>query len=216
VRWMVPVYSETADSPPIIANNMIFADMATIPNPYLPNKGTYALAALSLDTGKVVWQAPTDVGPSLPVLEDGVLYLTSTVEPCNDASCYTYFVSAFNVADGRRLWRVQVDQQPVAPVVANGKVYVVIEHTPNGGAISFALDAFDAQSGALLWQTPLQGQNQAQPGAGIAAITSDVVYVSISGTNTGPGTVIAVDAQGGAPEWTWNTDGFIGGLMVIH
>ena len=219
VRWTVPVYRGATDGPPLIANGRIFADLATIPNPYFPNKGTYALAALSLDNGKVVWQSPTDVDPSLPVLANGVLYLTSTVEPCNNASCYTYFAAAFNVADGKRLWRVQIDPLASAPVVANGKVYLLITHTQQGATASdssFTLTALDAQSGAAAWQTPLQGETNVPPTASIAAITSDVIYVALGGAQQGPAMLISVNTQSGASQWTWQTAGFIGGLMVIQ
>lgn len=219
VRWMVPAYDASSDTPPALANGLVFVGLATIPDPYHPETGAYAVAALNVDSGKVVWQSPTDTSPSLPVLADGVLYFTSTVTPCNTSTCYTYFASAFSAGDGKRLWRVQLDSPPLALRVANGKAYLLMERAKDGGTVAdsrFVLEALDTRTGNSAWQTTLQGEANIPPEARLALITGDVLYLTLGGPQEGPSRLIALNAQTGAALWTWKTAGFIGGVTVIQ
>lgn len=218
VRWMVPAYDASSDTPPALANGLVFVGLATIPDPSHPETGTYAVAALSVDSGKVVWHSPTDTSPSLPVLSDGVLYFTSTVTPCNNSDCYTYFASAWSASDGKRLWRVPLDAPPLALRVANGKVYLLMERDKAGGTAAdmrFVLEALDTRTGDSAWQTTIQGEANVPPEASLALITGDVLYLTLGGPQEGPGRLIALDARTGAARWTWKTAGFIGGVTVI-
>lgn len=90
-----------------------------------------------------------------------------------------------------------------SPVIANGKLYVV-----DAGA---HVIAFDANSGAKLWQTPLpsEGSGRALFGGGVS-IVDDKVYAS-----TGVGDVAALNAANGAVLWKKRPGGPLRGAPTL-
>ncbi len=90
-----------------------------------------------------------------------------------------------------------------SPVVANGKLYVI-----DAGA---HVIAFDAASGAKLWQTslPAEGSGRALFGGGVS-IVDDKLYAS-----TGVGDVAALNAANGAILWKKRPGGPLRGAPTL-
>ncbi|EZP72792.1 Pyrrolo-quinoline quinone [Sphingomonas paucimobilis] len=90
-----------------------------------------------------------------------------------------------------------------APVVANGKLYVI-----DAGA---HVIAFDANSGAKLWQTalPAEGSGRALFGGGVSVV-DDKVYAS-----TGVGDVAALNAANGSILWKKRPGGPLRGAPTL-
>ena len=90
-----------------------------------------------------------------------------------------------------------------SPVIANGKLYVI-----DAGA---HVIAFDAASGAKLWQTPLpaEGSGRALFGGGVS-IVDDKLYAS-----TGVGDVAALNAATGAILWKKRPGGPLRGAPTL-
>ncbi len=90
-----------------------------------------------------------------------------------------------------------------SPVIANGKVYVI-----DAGA---HVIAFDAASGAKLWQTslPAEGSGRALFGGGVS-IVDDKLYAS-----TGVGDVAALNAATGAILWKKRPGGPLRGAPTL-
>ncbi|WP_340264455.1 PQQ-like beta-propeller repeat protein [Sphingobium mellinum] len=90
-----------------------------------------------------------------------------------------------------------------SPVIANGKLYVI-----DAGA---HVMAFDATSGAKLWQTslPSEGSGRALFGGGVS-IVDDKVYAS-----TGVGDVAALNAANGAILWKKRPGGPLRGAPTL-
>lgn len=90
-----------------------------------------------------------------------------------------------------------------SPVIANGKLYVI-----DAGA---HVIAFDANSGAKLWQTalPSEGSGRALFGGGVS-IVDDKVYAS-----TGVGDVAALNAANGSILWKKRPGGPLRGAPTL-
>ena len=90
-----------------------------------------------------------------------------------------------------------------SPVIANGKLYVI-----DAGA---HVIAFDAASGAKLWQTslPAEGSGRALFGGGVS-IVDDKLYAS-----TGVGDVAALNAANGAILWKKRPGGPLRGAPTL-
>lgn len=91
-----------------------------------------------------------------------------------------------------------------SPVVADGKLYVIDS--------SARVIAFDAASGARLWQTPLpaEGNGRALFGGGVSVL-GDRVYAS-----TGVGDVFALNAASGAQLWKKRPGGPLRGAPTLE
>jgi outer membrane protein assembly factor BamB len=84
-----------------------------------------------------------------------------------------------------------------------------------GDQNSFSLVALEAQTGALAWRASF-GLDQRNRRAATSVVNSGgVLYISIGGTDVGPGELIAVNEQSGAALWAWKTVGFISGVTVM-
>lgn len=90
-----------------------------------------------------------------------------------------------------------------SPVIANGKLYVI-----DAGA---RVIAFDAASGAKLWQTalPAEGSGRALFGGGVS-IVDDKIYAS-----TGVGDVAALNAANGSILWKKRPGGPLRGAPTL-
>lgn len=91
-----------------------------------------------------------------------------------------------------------------SPVVADGKLYVIDS--------SARVIAFDAASGARLWQTPLpaEGNGRALFGGGVSVL-GDRVFAS-----TGVGDVVALNAGNGAQLWKKRPGGPLRGAPTLE
>lgn len=91
-----------------------------------------------------------------------------------------------------------------SPVVADGKLYVIDS--------SARVIAFDAASGARLWQTPLpaEGNGRALFGGGVSVL-GDRVFAS-----TGVGDVFALNAASGAQLWKKRPGGPLRGAPTLE
>jgi outer membrane protein assembly factor BamB len=119
--------------------------------------GTIGHSVYALDqvTGDVVWHITTTAGvESTPAVANGIVYV-------GDDGGDLY---ALRESDGTQLWTAHTDRQFVlsSPIVANGVVYAATQGSY----------AFDALTGALLWQHPTTGIVNADP-----AVVDGMLYV---------------------------------------
>ena len=142
-KWVYHVPGATnLESVPIVVSGVMYL---TQPN---------VIYALDGRSGRLIWQyhhiltkLKVREGPDrgAAVFEDKV-YFTTT-----DA-----FLIALNAANGNVLWQSKIAEtndgytSPAAPLVAKGKVIVGI--APGDHGLNGFLDAFDANSGQLLWR----------------------------------------------------------------
>jgi eukaryotic-like serine/threonine-protein kinase len=163
VAWRYTLNTATATSPVVVNNVAYFGD----------NSGN--VTALDAHTGVQIWQYTTGgiIGGS-PAIANGVLYVGS----------WDHNVYALDASTGALLWKyATVGPVNASPAVVNGTVYV-------GG--EFYMDAFNAKTGALLWQCNIQSQGISTA----AAVVNGVVYF---GTNVG--NLYAVSAGNGTLLW---------------
>jgi len=137
----------------------------------------YALNAL---TGELIWDYSTDdwVDAS-PAVSSGTVYV-----PSRDGHLY-----ALDRLNGHVLWSAGLGASSISsPLVLNGKVYVGV------GAPQNMLKAFDAASGAFLWQYSAQ---LPQPVDSSPSTDGAAVYF---GSNDGH--IYALNKDSGAAAWT--------------
>jgi FOG: WD40-like repeat len=149
------IWSATQDqgaySSPAIADGRLFIA--------IHNRG---LLGLNADTGATLWLAPMP-GPqwSSPAVDNGRVFVGSR----DDHKLY-----AFDAVTGNTLWTVTTnDWVQTSPAVADGVVYI----GNNAGNVY----AFNAETGSLIWQSPVS------PGFIIfssPAVANGVVYVASS------------------------------------
>ncbi|TWH96841.1 outer membrane protein assembly factor BamB [Sphingobium wenxiniae] len=112
-------------------------------------------------------------------------------------------------ASPRQIWSASIEgstpkaRLAAAPVIAGGKLYVI-----DAGA---HVIAYDANSGAKLWQTPLpsEGNGRALFGGGVSVV-GDRVFAS-----TGIGDVAALNAGNGAVLWKKRPGGPLRGAPTL-
>ena len=111
-----------------------------------------AIDALNGSTGAVLWRVKVDGVPSTPSVAGGTVYAAT------DAGT----VYALRTSDGQEVWHTQTGEQGTRSgvAVAGKRVFVA---TPT------STYAFDASSGAVLWQAAAAGTTP--------AVAADVVYV---------------------------------------
>jgi outer membrane protein assembly factor BamB len=165
------------------------------------------LYGLDRTTGQVRWKlAPPDDFPGAGVTlgEDGDLYATGF---------HLYRVDA---ATGAIRWRVDLGEQPFDPVEKDGVVYVGTRgEIPESRGILGAghAVALNAQTGAVLWKTPIPAPEEPANGGvvGAGALTSDLYIVaSVNGR------VYALDRKTGQVRWETKGSGpYDVGVAVI-
>jgi len=159
------------------------------------------IVALDAETGDELWRASAEDASNLvtaPVVVDGRMLTLDAIGG----------VLAFDAEDGRFLWRTEVinpSHQPFvlpglvgapAPVSADGEVFAV--------DVTGRVYAFDAETGAALWDHALNDPSQFSP----PLLTDDHILVS-----TDSGTLYAIDR--GSGHLVWRVDGggtFLRGL----
>jgi outer membrane protein assembly factor BamB len=157
------------------------------------------LSAYDAATGALRWRTRTEFLNNQPAVADGLVFTSTWGEGDGVANR----VFAHRAADGTLAWSQPTDasasEYPAAAVA--GRVFV--------GADSGALFAFDAATGAPLWQAQLSGYVSAPPVA-----TAQAVIV-----NSGLGVVSALDAGTGTSLWSVtlaNTDRVASNLVLAN
>jgi alcohol dehydrogenase (cytochrome c) len=177
----------------------------TLPGADLANTRDVASAITSANVSKlgVAWTVPLTISTTrtdgayaaTPVIVNGVVYVQDLESD----------VMAISLATGKVLWRHDYNSPNGGPDgvnVAGGVVYA---------ATNSAAVALDAATGAQLWSRTLIGNDH----EGIAmapGYNHGTVYVSTVPANAtvgqylpgGEGILFALNAQTGAPEWSWN------------
>jgi outer membrane protein assembly factor BamB len=170
VIWSVQQDQGAYSSPAVAAGRLYIA---------LHNRG---LLALDASTGSQFWLAPMP-GPqwSSPAVENGRVFVGSR----DDHKLY-----AFDAVTGQTLWTATTnDWVQTSPAVANGIVYI--------GNNSGNVYAFNAETGGLIWQSPVS------PGFIIFSsptVANGVLYVASSldaSATHFDGKLYAVDATTG-------------------
>jgi alcohol dehydrogenase (cytochrome c) len=177
----------------------------TLPGADLANTRDVASAITSANVSKlgVAWTVPLTISTTrtdgayaaTPVIVNGVVYVQDLESD----------VMAISLATGKVLWRHDYNSPNGGPdgvTVTGGVVYA---------ATNSAAVALDAATGAQLWSRTLIGNDH----EGIAmapGYNHGTVYVSTVPANAtvgqylpgGEGILFALNAQTGAPEWSWN------------
>jgi alcohol dehydrogenase (cytochrome c) len=178
----------------------------TLPGADLANTRYVASAITSANVSKlgVAWTVPLTISTTrtdgaystTPVIVNGVVYVQDLESD----------VMAISLATGKVLWRHEYNSPNGGPdgvTVTGGVVYA---------ATNSAAVALDAATGAQLWSRTLIGNDH----EGIAmapGYNHGTVYVSTVPANAtvgqylpgGEGILWALNAQTGAPEWSWNS-----------
>jgi alcohol dehydrogenase (cytochrome c) len=178
----------------------------TLPGADLANTRYVASAITSANVSKlgVAWTVPLTISTTrtdgayatTPVIVNGVVYVQDLESD----------VMAISLATGKVLWRHDYNSPNGGPdgvTVTGGVVYA---------ATNSAAVALDAGTGAQLWSRTLIGNDH----EGIAmapGYNHGTVYVSTVPANAtvgqylpgGEGILWALNAQTGAPEWSWNS-----------
>jgi alcohol dehydrogenase (cytochrome c) len=179
----------------------------TQPGADLANTRYVASAITSTDVSKlgVAWTVPLTISTAhsagayatTPVIVNGVVYVQDLESN----------VMAISLATGTVLWRHDYNSPNGGPdgvTVADGVVYAATNH---------AAVALNAATGAQLWSRTLIGNDH--EGIDMApGYNHGTVYVSTVPINPlvggylggGQGILWALNAQTGAPEWSWNED----------
>jgi outer membrane protein assembly factor BamB len=178
----------------------------TLPDATLANTRDVASAITSTNVSKlgVAWTVPLKIPTAhtdgayatTPVIVNGVVYLQDL-----DSNVY-----AISLATGKVLWRHDYNSPNGGPdgvTVAGGVVYTANNH---------AAVALNAATGAQLWSRTLIGNDH--EGIDMApGYDHGTVYVSTVPVNPlvatygagGEGVLWALNAQTGAPEWSWDS-----------
>ncbi len=178
---------------------------------FIVGNGDNALIALSLKDDSVLWfNAEQEFRVySAPVVIDDRIFCASQRG-----------VSAHALADGNEIWR-----RDVAGGADGSSPLVVGDLVVAGGNDGFVY-AWDARSGAERWKADIVkdapadppgfdgqrariGDNRARPGT--AASDGINVYISIFDQSR----VVALDLKTGAPRWSYQTKGWIGGMPTV-
>jgi outer membrane protein assembly factor BamB len=164
------------------------------------------LYGLDKRTGQVRWKlAPPDDFPGAGVMlgEDGDLYATGF---------HLYRVDA---ATGQVRWRADLGEQPFAPVEKDGVVYVGTRgEIPGSRGILGAghAVALNAQTGAVLWKTPIPAPEEPANGGviGAGALTPELYVVSSPN-----GRIYALDRRTGQVRWETKGSAYYGAGVVV-
>ena len=163
-------------SPPVVANGRVFASDAD---------GN--VTALSASTGEELWQVrvASPYEDSVPLgggvaYDEGRLYVTTGFGE----------VMAIDPSNGGLIWREETNGPVRAPPsVRDGRVIVV--------TIDNQTEAYDAETGAVIWTHAGILETAGVIGGAAPAIGADVVVVPYSS-----GQVVALRAESGRPVWS--------------
>jgi outer membrane protein assembly factor BamB len=156
------------------------------------------LIALDRTTGEQVWRRSVTANQrGEPIHVDGKLVIAER----RDA------LGVYDASTGQRLWHYQ---EPGEAGGTLGTVAVSDDGIVYQGFNAGALKAFDLESGAELWSTPVDG------GTSPPAVSGDVVYVGVA-----DGYLAAFDRYTGERLWQYRTDAWmlsgpaVSGTMLV-
>lgn len=171
LKWTFPISGSDTIGSPAMDNGVVYFGSV--------NGNIYALDAT---TGALKWSYNPNSYPinSTPIVANGAVYVTVSNGE----------VIALNASTGAPLWTFGFFNRNgiASPALANGVVYVSIGGAPD------QLYAFDATTGAVLWQTAVSN-SQSTP-----AVANGVIYTGSSDHN-----VYAFDASKGTKLWSFTT-----------
>jgi|HubBroStandDraft_1064217.scaffolds.fasta_scaffold04135_5 outer membrane protein assembly factor BamB len=166
---------------PVVAGAMV----------YVASDISGALYAFDAAQGKPVWSVPNTPArfSTTPAVSNRILYVGGLDTYLNEAALY-----ALDAKTGKQLWETVLGVNEGAgmvssPVVVDGVVYV--------GSPAGYVNALDATTGAIIWQSPIWGDGYAAP-----AVNNGIVYYGAGGFGA---QVYAFDASTGQQIWIADT-----------
>ncbi len=181
VQWMFPNSQSDTIGSPAVANGVVYF-----------GSGDANIYALDATTGALIWKYNPNNYPinSTPVVANGAVYVT-----VNNGE-----VLALDPSTGVPIWTFGFFNRNgiASPAVVNGVVYVSIGGAPD------QLYAFDATTGAILWQTTVSN-SQSTP-----AVANGVIYIGSFDDN-----VYAFDASDGMQLWSSPTGHQVGSSPAV-
>jgi hypothetical protein len=166
------------------------------------------------ESGTILWQDQMDADGGEDVAQavavgGGSVFVAGTSSSIDgDPSDVSLVVRAYKAGTGKLLWEQAIEppagfleatvafESPIA--VDGGKVFVAGRVTRASSESDFAVWAFDASSGSVLWQDQVVDPGMADGAAGMA-VTAGRVFVS--GTVGTASTVRAYDEATGSVAW---------------
>jgi len=123
---------------PQIVNGVVYASSFS-------ENGSGDVYALRATDGTVLWRKTADGFPVIPIVADGVAYITS------DGGVLT----ALRASDGHQLWKQTIDADLIQSVqIANGVIYTAaIKMSPEGSLAPTTGSLLETMANALLWNT---------------------------------------------------------------
>ncbi len=176
-RWQVQGPSDRPGNASWLGFNQPVLDKGAI---YVTHQRSL-VAAYDAATGAPRWQVETGLLNNTAAVAGGLVFTTTWGESPDGVNA----LFAHRAADGTLAWRQPLDTSHAEypAVVAGGRVVA--------GSDSGWVRAFQATSGAPLWQVQLAGYVSAPP-----VLNADAAYV-----NAGLHAVVALDAATGATRW---------------
>lgn len=167
---------------PTLSQGMVYA-----------SHGRSLVSAYKATNGRLVWRAQTGSLNNQLTVADGLVFVTTWAEGQQPNRLYAYHAS-----EGSPAWSQPVNGSEYPATAGGGRVFV---------ASDYGAYAFDAASGAPLWQIPYTAYLSTP-----LALTPQSLIV-----NSGHSTLQALDPATGATQWTTTlsgTDGVESNLVV--
>jgi TolB-like protein len=179
----------------------------------------FTVRAYSTRNGALLWEDNYDREGSLwdwgykVVVSDKKVFVVGGTESAEGGSAFA--VRAYNANNGKLLWKDNYDREGAFwdgaydVVVRNDRVFVVGGTESAEGGSAFAVRAYNANNGELLWQDNHDRSGSLWDEAWSVAATDDKVFVA-GGTETAEGggafTVRAYNVKDGKLLWQNNYD----------
>lgn len=189
----VPATAPTPSGPPPLS--LYFSTMTPgVPSAATPEAAAQSVvSALDASTGKLRWTytARAQV-QNVPVVDQDTLYVGA-----DDHTVY-----ALNAGDGSLRWKASVAGEPHVITVQNGVVYGDTELSTAGRPTRGPLFALNAQNGASVWLSQVNGS--------FFGLIDGAVYM-VGADNQ----LYALDAGTGSARWHFPINGPFNGLRVV-
>ncbi|MBI5125739.1 MAG: PQQ-binding-like beta-propeller repeat protein [Planctomycetes bacterium] len=198
------------------SNNKVFVAGSTTT---VAGGSALTVRAYNTQDGRLLWQdnydregAGEDAAWGM-TLKDGKVFAVGQTTSNTGGSAFA--VRAYNAKDGKLLWEDNYDREgslldaAYRAVAKDGRVFVVGQTGSTAGGSTFAVRAYDASNGALLWQDNYDREGDGWDAAYEVVVDGNNVFV-VGSTQTAAGgwglTVRAYGASNGALLWQDNYD----------